>query len=648
MPSRILLADDNERLSGMLRSFLESLGHQVETAADGSAAYAALEARGCDLLVLDLKMPLMSGVELLQKVRKSPALRELPVVIMTGVYRGEGYAKAAAKLGVKGYLEKPFSKDAFLNAVSAAIAAPPAVSSVPPAAPAALHLADLLTDLYLGRKSGTVTLTGGRVTFLQGEPVSFSSTGFIPYLSASGRLTAADLERYPQPAAARLQLTESGLMTYDELVEQSRRFLARMLGEAISRGEQGSFAAGEINTELPLTPLSLPRLMYQLSREHAPFPQEGFLKRYGALYPATTSQYYRLANLLSLGREEIELLELIANGEPIAAIVGRHPQPARASSFLQFLIRMKMVAVAGSPAPAKGADFPQKRLFNRPMEEAGESAPETMNFDDLVHEVSDSVELVVGKEGMAAPLSASEINFEQDVQRDYAAIQDKNYYEIFSLTQSNFSFATLKEAYFAKTREYSPEKFMELSGATLARAQDVLSHYANAYNTLSNVVAKERYDEMLNANTVGVGGKKDDQLQAQIQFQSGKVFLEMEDFANAEKALQDAYTLDPEEALTSAYLAWSIYKNPANSGSHAAVERCRLLLSKSLQMGKCAEAFAFRGWMLLDEGRDGLAEGEFQKALRLNARERHALAGLRLLAERREADKKGLFRRIFR
>ncbi|HJV34407.1 MAG TPA: response regulator, partial [Geomonas sp.] len=299
-------------------------------------------------------------------------------------------------------------------------------------------------------------------------------------------------------------------------------------------------------------------------------------------------------------------------------------------------------AQASDQAP----DFPQKRLFNRPIEEVAELQAATMSFEDLVDEVSDSIELVVGETGMAAPLSSSEIDFEQEVQRDYAAIQDKNYYEIFGMSQATFTFAGLKDAYFAKTREYSPERFMELSGATLARAQDVLSHYANAYNTLSNVIAKERYDEMLKANSLG-SSKEEDQLQARIQFQSGKVFLEMGDYVNAEKALQESYTLDPQDAVISAFLAWAIYRNPSNRGSGAATERSRNLLSKSLQMGRCAEAFAFRGWMLLDEGRDGLAEGEFQKALKINSRERNAQKGMQVIAERREAEKKGLFKRIF-
>ena len=307
-----------------------------------------------------------------------------------------------------------------------------------------------------------------------------------------------------------------------------------------------------------------------------------------------------------------------------------------------------MIAFHKDPAPEAGPDFPQKNLFNRPLEEFDGDAEGIMDFDDIVDEVSDTVELVVGEEGMGAPLSSDEIDFEQAVQRDYTFIKDKNYYELFGLTASSFSFTVLKEAYFDKTRQYSPEKFMELSGTTLDLAQEVLSHYANAYSTLSSIVAKERYDEMVNAGvTTGLDGKQDDKLQARIQFQSGSVFLEMGEYENAEKALQEAYSLEPDNAMHAALYAWAIYRNPANKNTRGALEKARMLLGKSLQSGKSAEAFAFRGLMLLDEGREGLAEGEFLKALKLNAREPNARQGLKLIEERRESEKKGLFRRMF-
>ncbi|GFO68431.1 hypothetical protein GMLC_20100 [Geomonas limicola] len=639
MTARILLAEDNQRLREMLQTFLASQGHQVVAAPDGHSALAALERGGIDLVLLDLKLPGIGGVEILKKLRTTPGLSALPVVVMTGVYRGAGYAAAAEKLGVKAYLEKPFSREAFLEAVRSCL----------PEQPAEPELADLLVELHNSRATGTLELADAtRITLVQGEPLSFVSREFFNYLVATGHLGAADREKFLPDGAPRLTLIEAGLISYEELAEQSRLFLSKRLSDALEAGQKARFTKGFKPPELPLCPVSLPRLLYQASRSSASrFSSADYLARLGQLFPAKTSHYFRRSNLLTLGRDDIDLLELLSSGRRVEEIVAACADRNAAASFLNFLVRLGMLDLHTVPVADQGPDFPQKRLFNRPIEEVREADAAPLSFEDLVDEVSGSVELVVGEEGMAAPLSSHEIDFEQEVQRDFAAIQDKNYYEIFGLTQGAFSFNALKEAYFSKTRQYSAEKFMELSGATLSRAQDVLSHYANAYNTLSNVVAKERYDEILNANSVGVGGQRDDELQARIQFQSGKVFIDMEDYPNAERALQDAYTLDPQDAPTCAFLAWAIYKNPANAGSRASLDKCRMLLSKSLQMGRCAEAFSFRGWMLLDEGRDGLAESEFQKALRLSNRERLAQAGMRLINERREAEKKGLFKRIF-
>ncbi|MBU5614370.1 response regulator [Geomonas azotofigens] len=637
MTGSILLVEDNERLAVMLRTVLEARGHQVKSAGSGEAALALLQAQRFDLLVLDLKLPGMNGVDLLQRVRRSAALKELPVVIMTGVFRGEAYARAAAKLGVMAYLEKPFGKEEFLKAVQSALEQGPARKDI----------SRLLLELYRDGRSGTLELRGGTRTFVVGgEPASFSSPGFVPFLVATNHLQRGDLQEFPPARPGRLPLVEAGLIGYDDLLEQSRSFLFRSLVEALLQNQSPRFVPDLAGMELPLTPIPVPRLLHQAAGA-ASFDLAPYLTSRGTLCPVRTTDYFRMVNLLNMGPDEVDLLQQLGQGKTVQAILSDCGTPARGAALIDLMVRMGMLSLSAAPVADQQPDFPQKLLFNRPIEEVAERRADAVNFDDLVDEVSDSIELVVGKKGMAAPLSPSEIDFEQEVQRDYAAIQNKNYYEIFGMTPGTFSFATLKEAYFAKTREYSPEKFMQLSGDTLGRAQDVLSHYANAYNTLSSVIAKERYDEMLNADTVGLGGKREDELQARIQFQSGKVFLEMEDYGNAERALQDAYTLDPNDAQTSAFLAWSIYKNPGNQRSQGALEKCRMLLSKSLQAERNADAFAFRGWMLLDEGRDGLAEGEFQKALKLNPHQPHAMGGMRLIKERREAEKKGLFKRIF-
>src|SRR6185369_16286325 len=256
-----------------------------------------------------------------------------------------------------------------------------------------------------------------------------------PFLLGTGHLGAADLEQYGQQGGGRLQLTQAGLLSYDELLEQSRLFLSKRLIEAVNGGQPARLDRERRDIEPPLTPVPLPRLLHQAARAAAGFGVDAFLDRYGASFPAKSQLYFRRANLLRMGRDEIELLELMKPGLSVRELLAASADRASAASFLNLLIRLGMISLHPAPEPDRSPDFPQKRLFNRPIEEVAQADTETMSFEDLVEEVSDSVELVVGEEGMAAPLSSSEIGFEQDIQRDFAAIQDKNYYEIFSLTQ---------------------------------------------------------------------------------------------------------------------------------------------------------------------------------------------------------------------
>jgi tetratricopeptide (TPR) repeat protein len=216
------------------------------------------------------------------------------------------------------------------------------------------------------------------------------------------------------------------------------------------------------------------------------------------------------------------------------------------------------------------------------------------------------------------------------------------------MSAGNFSFDLLKERYFQMTREYGPDILMQLSGQEAVMVEDILTVVTTAYYTLSDVVRKERYDELLGSEKIGLGRKGDDRFQAQVQFQSGKVFLQMDDWDGAEKALQDACNIRPDSGDQMAHLAWAIYRNPANADSRAVLEKARLLLNRALGLERTPAGFAFKGWMLIEAGQDNLAEGEFHKALKLDARHALARQGLRTIEEKREQAKKGLFGRMFK
>jgi Tfp pilus assembly protein PilF len=122
----------------------------------------------------------------------------------------------------------------------------------------------------------------------------------------------------------------------------------------------------------------------------------------------------------------------------------------------------------------------------------------------------------------------------------------------------------------------------------------------------------------------------------------------MEEWDNAEKSLQDACNIDPKNGDYLAHLAWSIYRNPRNLSSRAMQDKVRQMLNRALTLDRGANAFAFKGYMLFEAGQDSLAEAEFTKALKLDARQAMARKGLREIQEKRELEKKGMFRRMFR
>jgi DNA-binding NtrC family response regulator len=101
---RLLLADDEPALLTLFRKVLEQAGFEVVTASDGADALATVHRGEIDLLVTDIEMPHMTGIELLRLVRQQ--VPTLPVIIMTG---GSALktAPAAAGLGVTQFLLKP-------------------------------------------------------------------------------------------------------------------------------------------------------------------------------------------------------------------------------------------------------------------------------------------------------------------------------------------------------------------------------------------------------------------------------------------------------------------------------------------------------------------------------------------------------------
>lgn len=79
----ILVVDDNKDITGLFKTILESSGHKCSTVNSGKDGLEALHKESFDLVLLDLAMPEMSGVDVLENVKKDAALKEIKILIVT-------------------------------------------------------------------------------------------------------------------------------------------------------------------------------------------------------------------------------------------------------------------------------------------------------------------------------------------------------------------------------------------------------------------------------------------------------------------------------------------------------------------------------------------------------------------------------------
>lgn len=120
MATRILVVDDEKNIRRTLRMVLEGPGYQVVEAGSAEEALRLLDDEDMDLVVLDVRLPGMNGIDALNQIRKRPGLDAVPVVMISG-HASLAEAVHAVQLGAADFLEKPLDRDRVLVSVENAL-----------------------------------------------------------------------------------------------------------------------------------------------------------------------------------------------------------------------------------------------------------------------------------------------------------------------------------------------------------------------------------------------------------------------------------------------------------------------------------------------------------------------------------------------
>ena len=123
---RILIAEDEpDVLQGIIAAILRKRRNRYEPVAciDGIEAFELVKTHQIDLLILDLRMENMDGIQLLQQMLKDPSLRIVPILVSSG-YLDDSMIEQLKSLGVCDCLKKPYSMDFLINKIDLALLIP--------------------------------------------------------------------------------------------------------------------------------------------------------------------------------------------------------------------------------------------------------------------------------------------------------------------------------------------------------------------------------------------------------------------------------------------------------------------------------------------------------------------------------------------
>ena len=116
MTKRIMVVEDNDLNRKLFCDVLKAQGFEVEPVADGHEVLDNARSAIPDLIIMDIQLPGVSGVDLIEAAKKDPALCGIPVLAVTA-FAAKGDEERIREAGAAGYLSKPVSIIPFMNAV---------------------------------------------------------------------------------------------------------------------------------------------------------------------------------------------------------------------------------------------------------------------------------------------------------------------------------------------------------------------------------------------------------------------------------------------------------------------------------------------------------------------------------------------------
>ena len=122
MPQSILIVDDSPTVRQQLRLCLETGGYSVVEAVNGKTGLEQAEKTKVSMVISDVNMPIMNGIDFIRELRKRPAYKTTPVFVLT-TESGANYAQIGKEVGATVWIVKPFKPEMLLKGIKKVLGA---------------------------------------------------------------------------------------------------------------------------------------------------------------------------------------------------------------------------------------------------------------------------------------------------------------------------------------------------------------------------------------------------------------------------------------------------------------------------------------------------------------------------------------------
>jgi CheY-like chemotaxis protein/curved DNA-binding protein CbpA len=649
----VLVVEDNDDVRNIVTIYLRRNGYAIAEAADGEAAVETARSVKPDLILLDVLLPRLDGIEALKKMRANKETATIPVVMMSAVLQTRDLLSETERLNVCSFLEKPFQMHSLIDHVERAldIKESPKKVRLRPSPPKRsykrgperrlqhtrkpfvaigqlndLPVSEILHGIFVESLTGRLLINAGateRLVYVQnGLPIYAESSvpeetlGF--HLMQRGRITDHQHHATVREMSASGKyygesLLKLGFLSPHELFTEIEHHLTEKVVATVGlRDGTYVFEAGDHwKDDVIVARMRTGRILLDgLQRFWDPGDIQSVLKvsDQSRTFPLDNSPY--LEDQLGLSTHESRVLQLVRRGLTVGEITKKIENRSLVVSTLYALYIMEHLGFV-----LAAVDFTEAK---QPKDTSKELQSEHSKKERA-----------------------------KDLLAEYLKYRTSDYFTLLGVAQDATSEEVTKSFKERKER-YHPDRLMGIdSGLVHEKIEELYIRVHNAYRTLLNSDARQRYIEQLESKVHGApvisrnkprgfSGKSEDIL----CFEKGYTLLRGGYYEKANEMFATAFETEPKPRYE-AYMAWTAYLiRPTEEKS----ETRQVLLKLKEENGKEALYPYLLGTMAVRENEIKQAMAYFQKAVQLDPKHIDSARQLRILRMRQKGkETSGLF-----